>query len=109
MFTEHLVGGRHYSKHFTCIDLFNLHKMLRNRHYYYPCFMHGGAERLKKGHSDLDLCLHLEGMAVQVALWELEWSCRTFSLVAHGFMATFSGLCRFYDSWTLKNYVRLHI
>lgn len=58
MFTEHLVGGRHYCKHFTCIDLFNLHKMLRNRHYYYyPCLMHGGAERLNKGHSDLDLVL----------------------------------------------------
>lgn len=55
----------------------------------------------------LILQLHLEGRAVHVALWELEWSCGTSSLVAHGFLAAISGLCHFYDSWTLKSYVRL--
>lgn len=58
MFTEHSVGGGQYSRHFICFDLFNLHKMLRNRHYYYHlCLMDGGTEKLNESHSDLDLAV----------------------------------------------------
>lgn len=58
MFTEHSVGRGQYYKLLVCFDLFNLHKLLRNRLYYYHlCFMDGGTEKLNESHSDLDLAV----------------------------------------------------